>query len=473
MRLILVVVALFSAYLAGNRIAHPFIDGDLFWQRQLGEYVLTNHAIPTALGNDVFSAPGAPWTPHEWLLGVFVALAVDHNGLWVLSVTAGLALFVALMITAYRAKRAGASTLSTLAALLFAGVVLEGPFALRAQVLAWPLLAGLMLALDSDGPAVLWAFPLIVAWANLHASVMLAVPIVWVDAAIYVWQHARGPGIAAALRDRGVQLRLALCVLAPIATLCTPLGVRLPIYAYMLLNSPIRQYIQEWQPLTGFSTQVVAGFIPLVGLCIYGSIRVWRKRPRDLVLAFVMAVWTVVAVRNMALFAIVGSIAAALAVDADEAWDDPLAQKRFAFVPAIALLVGVPLVGYFAYEQHPINETWDPPAQAIAALVAQPGEHRLLCTEFSKCSYALGYPNVKIFLDGRADPFPIGVWDGFVTVSAFLPGWPEALDHFKVNAVLVGRDGPMAQALKGMPPWHEVRQDDPCCSVFIRPSSKG
>lgn len=70
MRLIFVVAALFCAYLVGNRMAHPFIDGDLFWQRQLGEFVLQNHAIPTMLGSDVFSVPGAPWTPHEWLLGV-------------------------------------------------------------------------------------------------------------------------------------------------------------------------------------------------------------------------------------------------------------------------------------------------------------------------------------------------------------------------------------------------------------------
>jgi hypothetical protein len=473
MRLILVVVALFAAYLVGNRIAHPFIDGDLFWQRQLGEFVLTNHAIPSMLGNDVFSAPGAPWTPHEWLLGIFAAFAMDHNALWALSVLAGIAVFAALMITAFRAKRAGASTMSTLAAMLFAGICLEGPFALRAQVLAWPLLAGLMWALDFDGPEVFWAIPMIVAWANLHASVMLAVPIVWLDGAIFVWQRARsGGGLRAALADRGVRMRLGLCVAAPLATLCTPLGAHLPVYAYDLLNNPIRQYIQEWQPMTGLTTQIVAGFFPLIGLCVYGAVRVWRKRPRDLVLTFFMAIWTVVAVRNIALFAIVAAVAAALAVDSDKGWDDPLAAKRFALVPWLAILIGVPVVGYIAYQGNPMSNTWDPPTKSVAALVATPGEHDLLCTEFSKCAYALGHPNVRVFLDGRADPFPPAIWDGFVTVSAMLPGWPEVLDHFKVNALLVDRDDPIDAALKGMPAWREIPQDDPCCAVFIRRSSK-
>jgi hypothetical protein len=474
MRLILVVVGLFCAYLVGNRIAHPFIDGDLFWQRQIGEFVMTNHAIPTMLGPDVFSSPGAPWTPHEWLLGILAALAMDHHALWALSVLAGLAVFAALMITALRCKRAGASTMSTLAAMLFAGICLEGPFALRAQVLAWPLLAGLMLALDAEGPAVLWAIPLIIAWANLHASVMLAVPIVWVDAAVALVQRARGEGgVRAALADRNLQFRLGLCIAAPLATLCTPLGLKLPVYAYMLLNSPIRQYIQEWQPLNGLTTQIVAGFFPLIGLCVYGAARVWRKRPRDLILTFVMGVWTLVAVRNIALFAIVAAVAAALAVDSDSVWDDPLAKPKYKLVPIVALLVGLPLVGYFAYQSHPIGNTWDPPEHSVAALVALPGQHDLLCTEFSKCSYALGNPNVRVFLDGRADPFTAPVWDGFVSVSAMLPGWPETLDHFKVNSLIVDRADPIDQALKGMPQWQEIPQDDACCALFIRRSSKG
>jgi len=474
MRTIFVVVALFCAYLAGNRMAHPFIDGDLFWQRQLGEFVLANHAIPTALGNDVFSAPGAPWTPHEWLLGIFAAVAMDGHALWALSALAGLAVFAALMITALRAKRAGASTTSTLAAMLFAGICLESSFALRAQVLAWPLLAALMLALDFDGPAVLWAIPLVIAWANVHASVMLAIPIVWVDAAIFVWQRVRAGGGAAALKgDRAVALRLLLCVAVPLATLGTPLGVRLPVYAIELLNNPIRQYIQEWQPMTGLTTQIVAGFFPLVGLCVYGARKVWRTRPRDLVLTFVMAVWTVVAMRNLALFAFVGAVTAALAVDEQKGGEDPLAAPRFRFVPLLAVLIGVPLTGYIAYNAPPMIANWDPPRQSVAALAAIPGEHDLLCTEYSKCSYALGTPNVRIFMDGRADPYPPEIWNAFVTISAGLPGWQETLDHYKVNAVLLNQGDPLIGALKGMPGWREVAQGDSCCTLFIRRSSKG
>lgn len=473
MRLILSGVAIFCAYIVGDRLAYPFVDGDLFWQRRLGEFVLSNHAVPTSLGSDVFSAPGAPWVPHEWLLGVFVALAMDHNALWVMTVVAGLAVFVTLAVTALRAKRAGAATTSTLASLLFAGICFESTFALRAQVFAWPLLAAMMLALDTGGVAVLWAIPLVVVWANLHASVMLAIPIVWIDAAMYAWQRARaGRGIGAALTEPGVRLRLALCIGVPLATLCTPLGVRLPIYAFELIQSPIRQYITEWQPTTGFSTQLVAGMLPLLALCVYGAARVWRVRPRDLVLTGVMAVATLFAARNIALFAILAAVAASLAIEDPAGWKDPLAARRFAIVPWLVLFVGVPLAGYTAYHAKPMTATWEPPVSSIAALAALPGEHDLLCTEFSRCAYALGTGNIKVFLDGRADPFPPEVWDGFLSVAEMAPGWPETLDHFKVNSLLVFKTDPLSTALKGMPGWREVPQDDACCDLFIRPSSK-
>ncbi|HTX60324.1 MAG TPA: hypothetical protein VMH02_11710 [Verrucomicrobiae bacterium] len=465
MRLVFVVVALFCAYLTGNRLAHPFIDGDLFWQRQLGEYVLAHHAIPHALGTDTFTAAGAPWVPHEWLLSTVVALAFAHDAIWTLSVLAGLAVFVALMLAAWRAKRAGTSTYSTLAVLIFAGICLEGPFAIRAQVLAWPLLAALMLALDLDGPGVLLALPLIAAWANLHASVMIAVPIVWLDAVVYAWQRWRDGTLAS---DRGLRWRAVLCVGAPLATLCTPLGIALPIYSYDVLNSPLRQYIAEWQPLNGLTTQIVAGFFPLLALCLWAAPKLLRRRPRDLFLTLLMAVWTFVAVRNIALFGLVAVTGAAFAIDEGKGWEDPLAARRFAWVPAFALLVLVPLVGAIAYRAQPISSVWTPPTQAVAALARMPGEHDLLCAEFSKCSVFLGTPNVRDFIDGRADPFPPDVWSAFVTISAMLPGWQETVDHYRVNAILANRGSDMESALKAWPAWREVPTSDACCTLFVR-----
>lgn len=461
MSLIGIVVALFCAYLTGNRLAHPFIDGDLFWQRRLGEYVLLHHALPTALGSDTFSAAGAPWVPQEWLLGIVAAFAFDGHALWLLSVLAGLALFAALILTAVRAKLAGASLYATLAVLLFAGICLEGPFAIRAQVLAWPLLAALLLALDSEGDAVLWAIPVTIAWANLHASVTIAAPVVWIDALLRLWRRG--------INDRGVRLRLVLAIAVPLAMLCTPLGIKLPVYAIGLLHSPVRQFIAEWQPLRGLNTQVVAGLLPLAAIVVYGAFRgLWRTRPRDIVLTVVMAVWAVLSVRSIALFAIVAAVPASLVIATGEGWSDPLTRRTYAWLSAVAAVILIPLTGWFAYRANPMMKVWAPPQTEIEALERQPGEHRLFCVEFSWCALALGEPNMRVFLDGRADPYPYAVWQAFYTVAALQPGWQDALDRYRVNAVLVASDDAVANALRGDARWRVTEQSDPCCLLFVR-----
>jgi hypothetical protein len=456
----LIVIALFCAYLTGSHIAHPFIDGDLYWQRQLGEYVLNDRALPHALGTDTFTAVGAPWVPQEWLLGTFVALVFRANALWALSVVAGIALFVTLAAIAVRSRRGGASLYSTLAALLFAGIVLESSFALRAQVLAWPLLALLLLVLDEEGNAVFWALPITVAWANLHASVMLAIPIVWIDAAAYAWKHPGKPG---------VRSRLLLCALVVLATLCTPLGWHLPLYAFSLLDSPIKHYINEWQPIS-MSTQTVAGVLPLLLLTLYGMPRLWRERPRDLVLSLLMAAWGVAAARNIALFAIVAAVPVALATGVGEGWDDPLERRPLGALALVSTIVLAPILGWIAYHAPPMFTPWPSPPRTVAALTARPGEHRLLCAEYSWCALALGKPNVRVFIDGRADPYPPHVWAAYTTVAALRPEWQQTLDAYDVNAVIVWHGGRLEQAMETLAGWSQLPQDDPCCTLFVKKS---
>jgi hypothetical protein len=488
-RLVFILVALFSAYLTANRMAHPFVDGDLFWQRHLGEYILAHHTIPATLGHDTFTAPGAPWVAQEWLLGTIVALAFRAHALWALSLLAGLTVFATLTISALRAKRAGASLYSALAAGLFAGICLEGPFGIRAQVLAWPLLAALLLVLDCEGWTALWAIPITIAWANLHASVMLAIPVVWLDAGLYVWKRFAGArhdralsarrkkreasdGVAvwALLRDESVRVRLSLCAAVPLAVLCTPLTIRLPLYAVSLLRSPIRDFISEWQPLHSLNTQIAFGMIPLVAIVLYGTRRLWRRRPRDYALTIFTALWTLRAVRNIELFAIVAVVPAALAVAGGEGWEDPIAAlaapiRRTVMATAI---VAVFLVGVFAYHAHPITKPWNPPRQAIDELAAQPGEHDLFCADFSWCAVALGKPNIRVFLDGRADPFPVNVWKGFFEVASMRPSWPSVLNRFGINAVLVAKKHPLAVGMRLLKGWRELPPVKGCCLVFVR-----
>src|SRR6185437_11515598 len=74
-----IVVVLWGGLFAVLGLLMPPGDGDLWWQRWLGETILATHHLPTALGPETFSAAGAPWIPQEWLLSVLVAVTMNHG----------------------------------------------------------------------------------------------------------------------------------------------------------------------------------------------------------------------------------------------------------------------------------------------------------------------------------------------------------------------------------------------------------
>ena len=231
-------VAAATGWLAAMALRLPAGDGDLLWQRWLGERILRDHALPRALGTETLTAAGAPWTPHEWLFSTALALATDRGSVWLVGLLCALAAGVALGAVVMRCRRRGLTApLSSVAVLISALAMLQS-FGVRAQVLGWAGLACVLWLFELEGPWIWAAVPLTAAWANLHASALLSPAIAALIA------------VAAALRDRSwsadVRRRTAVAAACGAATMATPLGADLPRYAVALVLSPIRHSISEW-----------------------------------------------------------------------------------------------------------------------------------------------------------------------------------------------------------------------------------
>ena len=65
---------------------HAAGDGDLYWQRWLGDLLLRTHQLPDVLGSGTFTAPNAPWVPQEWVFSLAVALAMNQHLFLVLAI---------------------------------------------------------------------------------------------------------------------------------------------------------------------------------------------------------------------------------------------------------------------------------------------------------------------------------------------------------------------------------------------------
>lgn len=427
-------------------------DGDLYWQRWLGELLLQTHRLPTTLGSETFTAGGAPWVPQEWLFSLAVALAREHHFFIPLSILVS-ALPLAILCSIYwRSRYDGIAAAATGVALLFCGVAFLESFGARAQVLGWTSLAAFMFFIERRDRWYYAAIPTAIVWANLHASVAIAPAIVL----------AR---VVAAFADDGLRaLRTSrdLLVLPGVvlALFCTPFGWRLPAFALTLATSPVRHYIQEWQPPALSDLSFVAGALPLALAILAAGRATLMQRKLQSFPAALLFVASLFAFRNTALFAIVAAPLAArglqtrfpsiVRLGARVAELEPVA------LPAIGLAIVLSAVALLRIQQQtpPLL-----PTAAIASLGDDGRSHRLFCEDFTWCSVALSYANLQVFIDGRCDGYPLPVWRQYIATIQARKNWSAPLERYGVNLVLAQRGSRLARALGKMPDWERTYRD--------------
>ncbi len=455
MRYAWLVIAIFAARFASSAIAYPAADGDIAWQRWLGAAIVRAHAIPRTLGAETFSAPNAPWVPQEWAFSLAANTARGGLAWDLFAGGVALAAVAALALAARHAERRGASPRAVALCTAFAGFALFESFGVRAQVVAWPLVAAFLWAIEWESPWCWLALPIAALWSNLHASAMLA-PVL---AGIYAF--------GALLDERGFGPRARRAALLTGGTLaaicCNPFGWHLPEYALSLFNNPIKNYITEWKVTDLDDSSFAFGALPL--LLLGTLLGVGRDAPADsrrwsdLLIMGAMAFLLLSAARNVALFVIVALPLVAPALSRRVAWfapSPPLAPTRTDRIAAVALPAVALALALVVGVQ--IARTAPPPTglanAPLAALTALPGEHRVFCADFAWCSLVLGEPNVRVFLDGRADPFPRDVWEDFADVVRVSPRWRGTLERRGVDAVVVSAGTPLDQALALDRRWH-------------------
>lgn len=454
----------FATGLIAAAVLGPPHDGDVWWQAWLGATILRTHAIPAALGAETFSAPGAPWTAHEWLFSVLLAASASAHARIVFALAVAACAAGAIALVAARALRGGASPLAASVAVLLALVATIPSLGLRVQVVAW-LFAAAFAALALDPRRRAWCVPLAIAWANVHASVLLAPATMAVIAACDALERRpRGasrrtaPPGAPHRRDEAVR-DVAVLAGTILAVFLTPLGTRLPAYAIALAQSPIRRYITEWQ--SPFATPFFRIEIVLATLVVLAVLLPRAKHRLSLAERAVTVTYYVLALlaaRHVPVFFLVATPLAASrfgerAHHAHRSSREANAVAAFGAVLSAAAFVCGAVVAAAAARAHPPM-----PSGAIASVALGARDVRLFCSDFSWCGMAVGKPGVRVFLDGRADPYPPRVFADSIRFAT-RPGGVDGLERATVNAVLVARGEPLARRLAAAPGWRRTYDD--------------
>jgi hypothetical protein len=253
-----------------------------------------------------------------------------------------------------------------------------------------------------------------------------------------------------------------LTVASAAAVFATPLTYRLPFYAVELLHSPIRSLINEWQPSSLSAVSFTLGALVLIAAgCFTAFDRNWRWPE---IFVFAAVTWLALsAVRNVPICAIViaPAVAARLSARLPERMrinaiflERPPLAMLYCGAFASALFSGAVLAGSPEFVHGNL------PQKAVAELAAIPGVHRLYCEDFAWCSLALRYANMREFIDGRCDPFPLAVWQDYLTVFKAKGRWRAVLDERAVDAVLVDKKRSLARALARRRGWRLAYADD-------------
>ncbi len=433
---------------------YPHIDADISWQRWLGHIVLNTHRIPNHIGTETFTAPGASWVPQEWLFStVLVALQSQY---WIVAFFVAIVGASALFFIALRAKERGASEFAIAVTTTCVGFAMIQSFGVRAQIFGWALLAIIMLLLDMESTWKWLIVPLVILWANLHASAIIA-PVI-----IGIWTF----GIA--LEERAWTLRVRQAVLLTAATslaICaTPFLWHLLTYALALQTSSFRTSIAEWQPSSIIYPAVSIGLVPLLAICAWFGMRPSAGKTTwpDTLLFFFFSLLAFMAVRHLALAVIIIAPLAAQKLSIafpSEAKVNQILRERFSQV----LIYGSSAIATFfiavMLATSPVIAQGTLPRQDISTLSDTGRNYRLYCQDFAWCSLGLGEPHIRVFLDGRCDPYPQRVWDDYLTVERGSSKWKSVLDKYRVNAVLVKRDTPLESLMRTQRNWTVFYRD--------------
>jgi len=340
--------------------------------------------------------------------------------------------------------------------MVMAAVVLLAPHMLaRPHVLTLPIMvtwaAALVRCMDRRASAPYWALPLLVLWANLHGSVVLALGLI-------------GPAVLEALLDEKrsewprVLLRwLPFTALAVTACCLTPYGPGPLLMPLTTLGvGDALGWIAEWRP-QDFGHVGIFELLLLMGIFAL-SRGVTLPVVRALVVLGLVH-FALAQVRNADLLAVLAPLylAAPLARQfGARAEDDAAGSARGVNLTALGVMIVATGLALVRDVRPPLHNT--PEAAVANAGLAKAGP---VLNDYSFGGYLI-FAGIPTFIDGRGELYGgefIARYNRDVSL-ADLRDFLKLLDQYKFGATLLEPATPAVALLDRLPDWQRVYSDD-------------
>jgi hypothetical protein len=429
-------------------------DGDTWSHVATGEWIIAHGAAPRA---DPFShsMPGAPWTAHEWLSEVLLALALRVGG-WsgVVLLTSAAAAAAALIVglTAARQLR-GAPLVLTVAIGLS---LVTANLLARPHVLALPLAAawgaGLLAARDRGRAPPIGLAALMIAWVNMHGGFIFGLLLIGPFALEAVTEAPVGARLLAAR----AWATFALAALA--VALINPYGIDAFLLPFRLMSVENLSRISEWRPqdFSHIGTMELA-LLTLLGLTL---IRPFSMPPIRAALLIALVAMALQHSRHQVLLGILAPMLLARPIAAAIGMGSAGEEGRWIARIALTATVAAALAIGGARLIAPIERT-DGASAPISALRAVPPELRAkpVLNDYAFGGYLI-FEHVRPFIDGRAELYG----DAMMSLYGRLQAGDEAdvesaLKRYGIAWTIFAPDSRMVAILDRKPGWRRLYAD--------------
>ena len=445
-------------------------DGDTYWHIATGQWILQHGAVPST---DPFSHTmlGAPWTAHEWLSEVLLAIAHDY-GSWT-----GVVALTALMFSTAIAllTRALLKSIEPIYAIVFAlyAVLLTAAHLLaRPHILATPLMMiwmiGLVRASDEKRMPSLWLLPVMTLWANMHGGFTLGLALVFAFALEAILAARQEQRVVPLAKSWAIFLLLAIA-----SSLVTPHGPQGILFTWEVLfnSSYALAHIGEWQSPRFHGIQPLEIWL-LGGLALF-MYQGLRLPPVRLMLLLGLLHLALKHVRYVELLGLLTPVflAAPLAAQLQLRRQDQQQLETLDLFfkkltrPAGTGAAALALVFLFAFtlltlKAKPIQlDETSAPIQAIKA-VQVAGVNGPVLNEYGWGGHLI-HANIAPFIDGRADIYGDDFLKTYMEALALkeTDGLEKLLEKYKIEWTLLAPGSPAVTFLDHLPEWRRLYTD--------------
>ena len=474
-------VFLYLSFYAGKGLLN---DADTGWHIRTGEYILNTLSIPRY---DIFSfiTPPIPWTAHEWLAEVIMAVVHQSFGL------TGIALFFSFLIALvyyllFRMLRTynGNILFSVAVAVL---VIASSPmhWLARPHIFTHLFLIIWYIVLDGYQSGKfnrLFILPLsLLLWVNLHGGFITGLILL----GIYVFGNlleayfAHGAERAAA-RGKARELGMVafFCLLACLAN---PRGYHILLFPFNVVsNKYLMDHVQEFIA-PNFHEPLVVKYLLFL---LIGLLAAARKRldAIELLLIIVFLNMALFSIRHVPLFAL---IIAPIIVRQGEAVFGActgrfarFARKKGEGIASVDSMsrgiiwpaTGVTIVLIFAATGR-IHFDFDPkikPVAAVEFLNREPIAGNMFNNDQigGYIIYAAN-PNYKVFFDGRSDMYGISRMKEYNKITGFEPGWDKVLEKYGITWIIFDAKSALSRYLLENTGWRLIYADK-VANIFVK-----